>query len=94
VSDASLHDSQKLEDVLDASSTASDVWADRAYRSKEIEPKQPEQAGAQSRPKDLKIRPRFAPSVLLLRPERTTIRFVLVLEGTKFRLRVFVFEAS
>jgi IS5 family transposase len=39
VSDASLHDSQRLEDVLDASNTASDVWADRAYRSKEIEEK-------------------------------------------------------
>ena len=26
VSDASVHDSQKLEDVLDASNTASDVW--------------------------------------------------------------------
>jgi IS5 family transposase len=37
VSDASVHDSQKLEDVLDASNTASDVWADSAYRSKEIE---------------------------------------------------------
>src|SRR4249920_3146483 len=39
VSDASVHDSQKLEDVLDASNTASDVWADRAYRSQEIEKK-------------------------------------------------------
>ena len=32
VSDASLHDSQKLEDVLDTGNTASDVWADSAYR--------------------------------------------------------------
>jgi IS5 family transposase len=39
VSDASVHDSQKLEDVLDASNTASDVWADSAYRSQEIEKK-------------------------------------------------------
>ena len=31
VSDASVHDSQKFEDVLDASNTASDVWADSAY---------------------------------------------------------------
>lgn len=37
VSDASVHDSQKLDDVLDASNTASDVWADSAYRSAEIE---------------------------------------------------------
>ena len=39
VSDASVHDSQKFEDVLDASNTASDVWADSAYRSDEIEEK-------------------------------------------------------
>ena len=39
VSDASVHDSQKLEDVLDATNTASDVWADSAYRSQEIEEK-------------------------------------------------------
>ena len=37
VSDASVHDSRKLDDVLDASNTASDVWADSAYRSAEIE---------------------------------------------------------
>src|ERR1700720_2364016 len=37
VSDASVHDSQKFEDVLDTSNTASDVWADSAYRSQEIE---------------------------------------------------------
>src|SRR3984893_18424879 len=39
VSDASVHDSQKFEDVLDTSNTASDVWADSAYRSQEIEEK-------------------------------------------------------
>jgi transposase, IS5 family len=39
VSDASVHDSQKLEDILDTSNTASDVWADSAYRSDEIEEK-------------------------------------------------------
>jgi transposase, IS5 family len=32
-----VHDSQKLEDVLDGDNTASGVWADSAYRSKEIE---------------------------------------------------------
>jgi len=39
VSDASVHDSQKLEDVLDANNAASDVWGDSAYRSDEIEDK-------------------------------------------------------
>jgi IS5 family transposase len=34
-----VHDSQKFEDVLDTSNTASDVWADSAYRSDEIEEK-------------------------------------------------------
>jgi hypothetical protein len=34
-----VHDSQKLEDVLDMSNTASDVWADSAYRSNEVEAK-------------------------------------------------------
>lgn len=37
VSSASVHDSQKLEDVLDGENTASGVWADSAYRSKETE---------------------------------------------------------
>jgi transposase, IS5 family len=37
VSTASVHDSQKLEDVLDPDNTASGVWADSAYRSKETE---------------------------------------------------------
>jgi len=35
--DASVHDSQKLDDVLDKSNTGKDVWADSAYRSAEIE---------------------------------------------------------
>lgn len=39
VTDAAVHDSQKLDDVLDAGNTASDVWADSAYRSAEIEAK-------------------------------------------------------
>ncbi len=39
VGDASVHDSQKLEDVLDMSNAASDVSADSAYRSQEIEEK-------------------------------------------------------
>jgi transposase, IS5 family len=39
VSDAAVHDSQKLDDVLDADNTASGVWADSAYRSQEIEEK-------------------------------------------------------
>lgn len=37
VTDAAVHDSQKLDDVLDPSNTASDVWADSAYRSQAIE---------------------------------------------------------
>ena len=39
VTDASVHDSQALDDVLDDDNTASDVWADSAYRSAEIEGK-------------------------------------------------------
>ncbi len=39
VSTASVHDSQRLEDVLDANNTASGVWADSAYRSAETEAK-------------------------------------------------------
>jgi len=35
--DASVHDSQKFDDILDTSNTAKDVWADSAYRSAEIE---------------------------------------------------------
>ena len=37
ISTASVHDSQRLEDVLDPDNTASGVWADSAYRSKESE---------------------------------------------------------
>lgn len=39
VSSASVHDSQKIDDVLDANNTGSGVWADSAYRSQEIEAK-------------------------------------------------------
>jgi IS5 family transposase len=39
VTDASVHDNQQFEDVLDTSSTASDVWADNAYRSQEFKEK-------------------------------------------------------
>lgn len=37
--DASVHDSQKLDAVLDKSNTGTEVWADSAYRSAEIEAK-------------------------------------------------------
>ena len=39
VSAVSVHDSQKLDDVLDPDNTASGVWADSAYRSQETEEK-------------------------------------------------------
>lgn len=39
VSTASVHDSQKFEDVLDPGNTASGVWADSAYRSADTEAK-------------------------------------------------------
>jgi IS5 family transposase len=39
VTDAAVHDSQVVEDILDQDNTASDVWADSAYRSAEIEAK-------------------------------------------------------
>ena len=39
VTDAAVHDSQALDDVLDGDNTASEVWADSAYRSAEIEAK-------------------------------------------------------
>jgi IS5 family transposase len=35
--DAAVHDSQKLDDVLDFSNTGKGVWADGAYRSVQIE---------------------------------------------------------
>jgi IS5 family transposase len=37
VTDAAVHDSQVVEEILDLDNTASDVWADSAYRSAEIE---------------------------------------------------------
>ena len=37
VTDASVHDSQKLDGVLDLSNTGKGVWADSAYRSVQIE---------------------------------------------------------
>lgn len=37
VTDAAVHDSQALDDILDGSNTACDVWADSAYRSAETE---------------------------------------------------------
>ena len=39
VTDAAVHDSQVMEAVLDGTNTASDVWADSAYRSAEMEEK-------------------------------------------------------
>jgi IS5 family transposase len=39
VTAASVHDSQVLDEILDADNTASSVWADSAYRSAEIEAK-------------------------------------------------------
>jgi transposase, IS5 family len=39
VTSASVHDSQQFEDLLDPDNTASAVWADSAYRSKENEEK-------------------------------------------------------
>jgi len=48
VTPASVHDSQALEDLLDPDNTASDVFADSAYRSAKIEAKLAEQ-GLKSR---------------------------------------------
>ena len=39
VTDAAVHDSRRLDDLLDPANTASDVWADSAYRSQETEAK-------------------------------------------------------
>ena len=39
VTDASVHDSQVFEELLDSSNSSRDVWADSAYRSKETEKK-------------------------------------------------------
>jgi len=43
VTDASVHDSQVFEDLLDSTNTSGDVWADSAYRSKETEKRLKEQ---------------------------------------------------
>ncbi len=48
VTDAAVHDSQVVDDVLDPDNTASGVWADSAYRSAEIEAKL-EEKGLNSR---------------------------------------------
>ena len=48
VTDAAVHDSQIVEDILDPDNTASGVWADSAYRSAEIEAKL-EEKGLKSR---------------------------------------------
>ena len=39
VTDAAVHDSQVVDDILDPDNTASEVWADSAYLSAEIEAK-------------------------------------------------------
>src|SRR5260370_24477563 len=39
VTDASVHDSQKLDDLLNKANTSSDVYADSAYRSADTERK-------------------------------------------------------
>ena len=38
-SEASLHDSQKFDELIDTDNTASDIWADSAYRSEKAERK-------------------------------------------------------
>jgi len=48
VTDAAVHDSRVVEEILDPDNTASDVWADSAYRSAEIEAKL-EQKGLNNR---------------------------------------------
>jgi hypothetical protein len=48
VTDAATHDSQVVDDILDPDNTTSDVWADSAYRSAEIEAKL-EEKGLKSR---------------------------------------------
>ncbi len=48
VTDAAVHDSQVVDDILDPDNTASGVWADSAYRSAEIEAKL-EERGLKSR---------------------------------------------
>jgi transposase, IS5 family len=46
--DAAVHDSQKLDDLLDLCNTGKEVWADSAYRSMQIEARLQEK-GLQSR---------------------------------------------
>lgn len=48
VTDAARHDSQEMDGLLDKSNTASNIWGDSAYRSKESEEKL-EAAGFKSR---------------------------------------------
>lgn len=48
MTDASVHDSRVLDEVLDVDNTASDVWADSAYRSAETEAR-PQAKGLRSR---------------------------------------------
>jgi len=48
VTDAAVHDSQVVDEILDANNTASEVWADSAYRSASIEAKL-EEKGLKSR---------------------------------------------
>jgi len=48
VTDAAVHDSQVVDDILDPDNTASEVWADSTYRSAEIEAKL-EEKGLKSR---------------------------------------------
>ena len=48
VTDAAVHDSQVVDDILDPDNTASEVWADSAYRSAAIESKL-EEKGLKSR---------------------------------------------
>jgi len=48
VTDAAVHDSQVVDDLLDPGNTASEVWADSAYQSAEIEAKL-EEKGLKSR---------------------------------------------
>jgi IS5 family transposase len=48
VTNAAVHDSQKLDDVLDLSNTGKEVWADSAYRSLATEARLQEK-GLQSR---------------------------------------------
>jgi transposase, IS5 family len=64
--DAAVHDSRKLDDVLDLSNTGKGVWADSAYRSVQIE------AGLKA--KGLQSHSRPARSPISRRIRRTTRR--------------------